>query len=265
VNQLPQFVQVALKQAHPSWHPVLLEGLHEMALQFPDYLPSLEHAQYLPTEHRLFAAFAKPKQDVRYILVGEGPYPRAESATGFSFMDGAVNEIWSSEPGAGLSKKVNRATSLRNFIKMLLVADGKLDADQTGIAAMAEFAAKARRPDSGIIATLADLQNNLLQCGFLLLNASLVFREDVAPQKDAKAWQPMLRAILRAFVQEPAIDAVRRPQLVLWGKIAEQIRALPEGARFVTLESEHPYNLSFIRNAKMQDFFRSLNLLQRLD
>jgi uracil-DNA glycosylase len=71
----------------------------------------------------LFAAFAQPLDRVRYVLVGEGPYPRAESATGVCFMDGAVGDLWSE---AGLSKPVNRATSLRNFMKMLLVADGQL-------------------------------------------------------------------------------------------------------------------------------------------
>ena len=39
-------------------------------------------------------------------MLGVGPYPREESATGVCFMDGAVRELWSP---AGLSKPVNRA------------------------------------------------------------------------------------------------------------------------------------------------------------
>ena len=44
-------------------------------------------------------------------------------ANGYAFWDAAVNELWSDN---GLSKAVNRATSLRNFIKMLLVTEGAL-------------------------------------------------------------------------------------------------------------------------------------------
>eukprot|EP01034_Spumella_vulgaris_P040220 gene40219-49737_t len=107
-----------------------------MAAADPAYLPALAVDNYLPTELRLFAAFALPLAQVRYVLVGEGPYPRAESATGVCFMDGAVKGLWSDEQGGGLSKPVNKATSLRNFMKMLLVADGLLTADNTAGAAL---------------------------------------------------------------------------------------------------------------------------------
>ena len=77
----------------------------------PAYLSALAEDHFLPTQGRLFAAFSQPLEEVRYVLVGEGPYPREESATGVCFMDGAVRELWSTQ---GLSKPVNRATSLRN-------------------------------------------------------------------------------------------------------------------------------------------------------
>ena len=84
----------------------------------PGYLDSLENTGFLPTQGRLFAAFSLPVGQVRFVLMGEGPYPREASASGYCFMDGAVQELWSAD---GLSKPVNRAVSLRNFIKMLLV------------------------------------------------------------------------------------------------------------------------------------------------
>ena len=247
-------INATLKFADPSWEPILLRGLEAVADADPHYLPNLAEDSYLPTENRLFAAFAQPLDKVRYVLVGEGPYPRAESATGVCFMDGAVGSLWSE---AGLSKQVNRATSLRNFMKMLLVADGQLDIAQTSGAALAPIAAKALAADSTMIQTLADLQRNLTRHGFLLLNAALVFRPHVPPVKEAKAWRPFLQVVLSALAQRDAPAT-----LVLWGKIAEQLQALPDVDRFPQIVSEHPYNLSFIGNAGMQHLFRSMHLLK---
>src|SRR5471032_2250934 len=158
--------------------------------------------QYLPTEQRLFAAFALPLDKVRYILVGEGPYPRAESATGVCFMDGAVGSLWSDEQGGGLSKPVNKATSLRNFMKMLLVADGQLAPDNTGGEAMAAVAARARSGSGSHIQTLVEMQQKLIEQGFLLLNASLVFRSHVAPARDAKAWLPFFETVMAGLAAQ---------------------------------------------------------------
>jgi uracil-DNA glycosylase len=138
---IPAAILDALRLADPSWRPHLEAGLRAMMEADPAYLPALAGDDYLPTGGRLFAAFALPLEKVRYVLVGEGPYPRAESATGVCFMDGAVGELWSE---TGLSKPVNRATSLRNFMKMLLVADGQLSIDDTGGAALAPIAKAAR-------------------------------------------------------------------------------------------------------------------------
>lgn len=244
---LPSSILDALSRAHPSWQPHLLKGLEAVARADPAYLQALALDDYLPTEQRLFAAFSLPLAEVRYVLVGEGPYPRAESATGVCFMDGAVGSLWCE---GGLSKPVNKATSLRNFMKMLLVADGKLDAADTGGAAMASV------DSGGMIQTLAQLQHNLTGQGFLLLNASLVFRPHVAPVADARAWLPFLQAVLGAL-RETA------PTLVLWGKIAEQLKKLPETQGLPRIVSEHPYNLSFIRHEGMQALFRPLRLLRR--
>ncbi len=219
----------------------------------PAYLAELATDDYLPTGQRLFAAFAQPLSATRFVLVGEGPYPRAESATGVCFMDGAVGELWCAN---GLSKPVNRATSLRNFMKMLLVADGQLGLADTGGAAMAPVAAKAQ--SNGSIQTLAELQANLTAEGFLLLNASLVFRPHVAPAVDARAWLPFLQVVLEALA---AVE--RPPVLVLWGKIAEQLRRLPVTERFAQQCSEHPYNLSFIGHEGMLSLFGPMHLLKK--
>lgn len=246
---IPDQISAALALAHSSWRPILAAGLERMD---PAYLAALAADQYLPTGQRLFAAFALPLDQVRYVLVGEGPYPREQSATGVCFMDGAVEGLWCD---TGLSKPVNRATSLRNFMKMLLVAAGELSADASNGDALAPFAQAAR--EGRYISTLSELQDRLTRQGFLLLNASLVFRPHVAPAVDARAWVPFLQTVLQALAGRAA-----PPKLVLWGKIAEQLKKLPESERFGHICAEHPYNLSFIRNPEMQALFGPMKLLQ---
>jgi len=252
---IPTSILAALDRADASWRPVLMQGLAAMDAA---YLGELAVDDYLPTGGRLFAAFELPLQQVRYVLVGEGPYPREQSATGVCFMDGAVGSLWSGEEGGGLSKPVNRATSLRNFMKMLLVADGQLALDNTAGAAMADVSARAR--SGAAIQTLQQLQQKLTAQGFLLLNASLVFRAHVAPVKDARAWLPFFETVMAGLAAQAAVA----PTMVLWGKIAEQLNKLPVMTSFPQIVAEHPYNLSFIGNRDMHALFGAMRLLQPL-
>jgi len=255
---IPAPILDALELAHPSWVHILTRGLEAVAGAGASYLPALATDSYLPTNGRLFAAFTLPLDTVRYVLVGEGPYPREQSATGVCFMDGAVESLWSDK---GLSKQVNRATSLRNFMKMLLVADGLLSAGNTSGEAMAHVSLKARAIGSPFIQTLTELQANLTRQGFLLLNAALVFRPHVLPQKEARAWQPFLQVVLTALADRASAADMQAPLLVLWGKVAEQLCALGPTSRFPKAVSEHPYNLSFIENVTMQKLFGPMRLL----
>ncbi|MGV3743266.1 MAG: uracil-DNA glycosylase [Burkholderiaceae bacterium] len=259
-HTIPSVFREALKQAHSSWQPVLIDGLKAIAGANPSYLPDLVKDDFLPSRGRIFAAFSQPLGAVRYVLVGEGPYPREESATGVCFMDGAVKELWSEK---GLSKPVNRATSLRNFMKMLLVTEGYLSIEKTGGEAVAGVAQQALHSENNFIQTLPELQANLTQHGFLLLNASLVYRPHVPPLKEGKAWQPFLQKVLCALADHAEAAAKSPPTLVLWGKVAELLNGLPENARFPKAISEHPYNLSFISNPVMQELFGPMRLLQK--
>lgn len=256
MSMLPAVFTDALQRVHPSWQPVLERGLQAVAEADPAYLPALAAGSFLPTGGRIFAAFGQPLAAVRHVLVGEGPYPREESATGVCFMDGAVDLLWS---GSGLSKPVNRATSLRNFMKMLMVADGLLMPDATGGEAIADVAQRALAAGSTFIRTLPELQGNLERRGFLLLNAALVFRPDVPPLKEAKAWRPLLEAVLEALAGRAGQAP---PTLVLWGKIAGWLDGLPAFSHFPRAIAEHPYNLSFIQNKAMQGLFGPLHLLR---
>ncbi len=231
-----------IANTHPQWHRLL-----EKALQCVDdhYLLQLQNSEnWLPGLSALFAAFTLPLCETNYILLGESPYPRRESANGYAFWDGAVHALWSD---TGLSKEVNRATSLRNWIKMLLVARGDLhdDCSQSAIAALDK---------SPYWQTEEQLFRNLISKGFLLLNASLVYEENEV-RFHARHWQPFMHNLLSQLAEIKSTI-----ELILFGRIAEQV---PECHYFPCLIAQHPYNLSFITNPKVLDFFRPLDLLNR--
>lgn len=230
---------------NPSWRPLIDQALVDIS---PYYLKQLsEDDTWLPGHDKIFNAFSLPFDQCHYVLFGESPYPRCQSANGYAFWDGAVHEIWSSN---GLSTAVNRATSLRNFIKMLLVADNALeihDTSQQKIAAVDK---------SSYVHTLDELFANLLRQGFLLLNASLVLSNN-SVTVDAKAWRPFMNNLLEQLcILKPSL------KLVLFGNIAAQINHMAAAQCFEQHIAEHPYNVSFINNQKMHALFGPMELLK---
>ncbi|PIQ43690.1 MAG: uracil-DNA glycosylase [Gammaproteobacteria bacterium CG11_big_fil_rev_8_21_14_0_20_46_22] len=235
-------MNIFLDEVDKSWHSSLHDAMRTLD---PAYLKHLASSnEWLPGQNNLFKAFSLPKPNVRYILLGESPYPRAQSANGYAFWDNAVDTLWSE---SGLSKPVNRATSLRNLIKMLLIAHQYLSPDDTSQAAI------ARIDKSSLIQTLAELFNQLLNDGFLLLNASLVL-SDRPKTQEARHWQRFMQCIFGSLKPQ-------QPELILLGKIAEQAAAFNEQTQFKTHRFEHPYNISFIHNSEAQAFFRPFKLL----
>ena len=232
---------------HPSWKECIQRGLDRMD---KDYLNSLANTScWLPGHKKIFNAFSLPQNQVNYVLFGESPYPRSESANGYAFWDEAVHELWSE---TGLSKKVNRATSLRNILKMLLIAEDQLDARQTGQDEIAKV------DKSGCVKTNQDFFDNLLNLGFLLMNATPVLYDHRAPQIDAKAWHPFIHEIINCLLEQ-------RPQatFILFGRIAKRINPLLADRQVKKLYAEHPYNLSFITNPEVLSFFKHLHLLKK--
>lgn len=231
---------------HPSWLPLLKECLATVNLA---YLKQLEQSDdWLPGKKNIFNAFSHPLTDSHYILFGESPYPRQQSANGFAFWDAAVTDLWSS---SGLSKPVNRATSLRNIIKMLLIADGKLSKQDTSQEAIAAIDKRQ------YVQTIDAFFSNMVDKGFVLLNASLVL-STAKVQVDAKAWRPFMAKLLELLVQvKPDIE------LILFGSIAKLILSLPAATALPHFVCEHPYNNSFIRNPKVIDYFQPFHLLSR--
>ncbi|KTC67916.1 uracil DNA glycosylase [Legionella birminghamensis] len=225
---------------HSQWHGIIEEALSAMN---PAYLTQLENTvDWLPGKDALFSAFSLPLDATQYVLLGESPYPRAQSANGYAFWDAAVGEIWSP---SGLSKEVNRATSLRNFIKMLLVVKGDLvdDLSQQAIQKLNK---------TNYVQTAEEFFSGLIKKGFLLLNASLVY-SDGQVKYHAKEWKPFMTVLFRHLSEiKPSL------QFILLGNIAKQ---LEETWSFPGLVAEHPYNLSFISNKNVQNFFKHLDLL----
>jgi uracil-DNA glycosylase len=224
---------------HHEWREILQNALSELQ---PDYVESLLHdGNWLPGSDRLLAAFRRDRAAVRYLLIGESPYPRAESANGIAFYDAAVGELWSDR---GLSKAVNRATSLRNIVKTALLAEGHLQRDADGKITQDAIARLDKRP---LIKTLPELFDNLEHAGFLMLNATPVLHPQRKPAVEARYWTDFLEQLLVLIAQR----CPHRVTLLLWGKIAGLVEAMPASTGFDKIVCEHPYNISFIDNPEM--------------
>jgi uracil-DNA glycosylase len=235
-----------LKDTDRSWQPLLSLALEAMD---PAYLEQLsDSTDWLPGPHAIFNAFKLPIDKTRYILFGESPYPRAASANGYAFWDARVEAVWSD---TGLTATVNRATSLRNLIKMLLLANGDLTTSNLNQATIAQL------NKSNYIATLPELFQNLLAHGFLLLNTTLVLSQETVAT-ESRYWHPFIQTLLSALSQQ-----AYPPQLILLGKVSEKIRPLADLYHFDYLLAEHPYNISFITNRSVLAFFKPLNLLKK--
>lgn len=230
-----------LDVCHSDWKNILNQALEAMD---KEYLQQLMYSpSWLPGAERIFAAFSLPMAKTQYILFGESPYPREESANGYAFWDSAVGDLWSPK---GLSTPVNRATSLRNWIKMMLVARGDLSIDNTSQESIAQL------DKNRLVKTGEQLFQGMMNKGILLLNACLVYSEGKVPYH-ARQWKPFMQSFLSQLaIIKPTIE------LILLGKIAETMsqEQLPVG-----LSAEHPYNVSFISNPNVIEFFKPLDLM----
>ncbi len=229
-----------------SWRSTIAEAYATLS---PDYRHFLEHDEgYIPHKDACFNAFKTlPKSKVKYILFGQDPYPRVESAGGYAFIDMRVKEIFTP---IGLSKSVNRATSLRNFIKMALVARGDLSADDTSQEAIATI------DKTPLINTIDALRQNFEREGVLLLNTALVFTDKKSSAKHIRAWRPFMVSLLHTL-------ATQSPTLILFGTHAHALKKHLPLEGFETIETEHPYNHTFIHNPTAQELFGGMRLLER--
>jgi len=212
------------QKADPSWHNILIEALLKLEQNYLEFI--LKEQNYIPSNGRLFSAFKTlPKDKVKYILFGQDPYPREKSAIGYAFIDGAVESIFSKN---GLSKEVNRATSLRNFIKMALVSEDKLSIEDTSKEAVAKI------DKSEYINTILELKDNFEKSGVLLLNTALLFEDKSRSNYHIKMWKPFIKHLL------DNID--KNITLILFGNPAKKIKKEFKPKQN-SIELEHPYNV----------------------
>ena len=236
---------------HDDWRQILVESLSTLDSTYLDEL--LQDGEWLPGVDRLLSAFQRDRSGVRYLLIGESPYPRRESANGIAFYDAAVDDLWSDQ---GLSKAVNRATSLRNIVKTALVAEGHLHKDADGKITQHAIAELDKR---NLVQTLAGLFANLERAGFLLLNATPVLHPGRKPAQEARYWHEFLERLLTLI----AASSAQRLTLLLWGKIAKLVEDMPASQNYDRLVCEHPYNISFIDNPDMLRLLAEIRVLQK--
>ncbi len=229
-----------------SWEVILEKAYAELEDEYKVFLEN--DKRYFPNSSNYFNAFKTlPRNRVKYILFGQDPYPRKESAGGYAFIDEKVQTLFSQ---TGLSKEVNRATSLRNFVKMALVARGDLKKENTSQEAISQI------DKHSFINSIEELRINFEKNGVLLLNTALIFTDKKSSTKHVKAWRPFIKILLKELEEDA-------PKLILFGIHAKELKKRLSLDKFETIEVEHPYNHTFISNEKVLKLFSPMNLLEK--
>ena len=238
------FPKNTLDAVHPTWRGIVLDALNQMDPGFLSLLAT--RTDWLPGQSNLLRAFSQPLENTRFLLFGESPYPRPESANGYAFLDAAVGPVWSEN---GLSKAVNRATSLRNWIKALLLAENHLQGQPTKEAI-------AQLDKTNLVQSLDELFQNMQSQGIVLLNASLTLIPDMSVRKQGQYWVPFINQLLEGVRQD-----LPNTELILFGKIAKEVLKIPAAQDYYVFTAEHPYNLSFITNQDVHTLFGPMKFL----
>jgi len=231
---------------HDSWQESIGRAYHSLSPRYRRYLN--EAKDYFPDRDNYFNAFRTlPRERIRYILFGQDPYPRRESAIGYAFIDGRVKHLFAQN---GLDRTVNKATSLRNFIKMALVARGDLSAEETSQEAIASL------DKSALIESMEELRANFEKNGVLLLNTALVFSSKEESRRHIREWRPFMETLLQEMRDT-------EPSLILFGTHAKALKGLAGIDNFRSIVLEHPYNHTFVTNTRAWELFGPMNLLAK--
>ncbi len=231
-----------ITKAHPSWHKILEKSFASLPLDYQEYL--YHDRDYFPDRENLFNAFSLPLEACKYILFGQDPYPRKESAIGYAFIDGKVKNLYGAN---GFSTEVNRATSLRNFLKMVFVCEGELQEDFSKEAVI-------MIDKTPYIDTIGMLKENFEKNGVLLLNMALIFSTKEESKKHVKIWNAFVKTLLGELQD-------REIALILFGKMAEVVMKFEEAESFQKHNMPHPYNISFITESRAHRLFGPMKLL----
>jgi uracil-DNA glycosylase len=231
----------------PSWKEIVEYAYDGLSPKYREFLEKDEG--YFPTFSNFLNAFNTLElKNTKYILFGQDPYPRRESANGYAFIDANVKTLFSQK---GFSKEVNKATSLRNFLKMLLLSDGYLEEDNLSQEAISKI------DKSEFINSIDALRENFERSGILLLNTALIFTCKEDTKLHVKEFRVFMQRLL-SKLQKSKIE------LILFGAMAKDIKkSLPSALEFKTVETLHPYNVGFITDEKVQKFFKPLHLFHK--
>jgi len=179
-----------------------------------------------------------PRECVKAVWLGESPYPRRESANGFSFWDANIQCVF--RDSGEFSVGVNKATSLRNLFKAWFVATKRLQKDATSKNHIRDM------PKNGLVMNFPEVFKNGLREGWLWLNAGLsLYTGSNAEEKDVQIcrWLPVVESVLQ--------DASRRgAEVVLLGTKARKFeRNVDNPITFV-----HPRMEDFVGDKKVHKF-----------
>lgn len=228
-------------RVHESWQEIINQALNSLDKK---YLEFLDKGEYFPDKNNFLNAFKTlPLEKTKFILFGQDPYPRKQSASGYAFIDTKVEKIFSEN---GLSKEVNKATSLRNFIKMQLKANNYLKNPTK------EEIAKLNKDN--LINSIIELRQNFEFYGILLLNMSLVFTDKKDSKKHIKQFKPFIQYVLKSLP--------KNINLILFGSIAKDVKKLLTN-ELDLFSCPHPYNISFIDDENVLLFFQKFRLLDK--
>jgi len=235
-----------LTNIDPSWKNIIENSLSSLD---PSYRNFLSHdKEYFPNKENFLNAFKTlPLTNTKYILFGQDPYPRVESASGYAFIDMKVKTLFLEN--GGFSKEVNKATSLRNMMKMFLLCEGKLKDD---------FSKEAvKKVDtSKYINSIEELKKNFEKNGVLLLNTALIFTSKEDTKYHAKMWKPFIQTLLKQISNHDI-------KLILFGNISKEISKFEVSKNFQQILLPHPYNISFITHHDTKKLFCPMHLLYK--
>lgn len=228
-----------------GWKEIVDKAYKSLDNEYRDFL---ENGDYFPDFENMFNAFKTLSfNNTKYILFGQDPYPRKDSAIGYAFIDAKVKKIF--DENNGFTKEVNRAVSLRNFLKMMLYAEG-LISQKAG-------KEEIRKLDkSGLIESIFDLKDNFEKNGILLLNRALIFTKKEDSKYHLKMWKPFVDTLL---------DEIKKSniELIILGKSGDEFVKKYE-KDFKIHRFEHPYNQTFITDENVLKFFKPFKLIKKL-
>ncbi len=230
-----------------SWQEIIEYAYGGLSPEYREFLEKDEG--YFPTFSNFLNVFHTLSLDkTKYILFGQDPYPRQKSANGYAFIDANVKSIFSLK---GFSKEVNKATSLRNFFKMLLLCDGYLKENNLTQEAISKI------DKSEFINSIDELRLNFERNGILLLNTALVFTCKEDTKLHVKEFRVFMQRLLSRLTEYNI-------ELILFGSMAKDVKkSLPSALEFKTIETLHPYNIGFIADKKVQEFFKPFSLFRK--